>query len=145
MNIILIILNVILNGVIFYLPSRLISNMSVLSFLGLIYLMPVCLNCVMTILLYLKNGMNRLTKISTFIFPLFSMVGYYILGMNLTTHNSQWMSFIKAHNINMQKGMYIHIGNNLNTLPFLFFALILFFGIQFICYLVMKKRDQKHA
>lgn len=145
MNIILIILNLILNAIVFYLPSKLISSMSVLSFLGLIYLIPIFLNCIMTILLYSKNGMTRVTSISAFIFPLFSMIGYYILGTNLTTKNWQWVSFIKAHNIGMHNGMYIHISSNLNGLSFLFFAFILFFGIQFICYLVLKKRDQKRA
>lgn len=116
-----------------------ISFFSVMSFILLIYLLPIVITITLTIWM-LKN--KRVNPNYAYSFSLVSLLMYIALGFILT-NSPRWISFIQQNTLTTEE-FYIEINANLLSASQLIFVSLLYFLSVFITIQLLKRRRMTH-
>lgn len=115
--------------------SIFLMNLPLLGVVALIYFIPLIINGVMMLLLYIKK--SNLSLIECYVFPLISTISYWIFGISIVNSNA-WHQFVSKYTVN-NGDMYVKVHSNLIDASQLIFVIFLYFSVQFLVSLIIRK------
>lgn len=116
----------------YLLLSIFLMNLPLLGVVALIYFIPLIINGVMILLLYIKK--SNLSLIECYVFPLISTISYWIFGIS----SNAWHQFVSKYTVN-NGDMYVKVHSNLIDASQLIFVIFLYFSVQFLVSLIIRK------
>ena len=119
----------------YLLLSIFLMNLPLLGVVALIYFIPLIINGVMILLLYIKK--SNLSLIECYVFPLISTISYWIFGISIVNSNA-WHQFVSKYTVN-NGDMYVKVHSNLIDASQLIFVIFLYFSVQFLVSLIIRK------
>ena len=126
-------ISICINILMFMITTQFLKYISLGFFICLIYLLPIILNGILTIFINKKTNINI-----SFMFPTISFVTYYLIGFKLS-FSSVWHHFVM--NYSQSNGdIYIKITENLISVSQLIFVIILYFGVEYLVVLFIKRK-----
>jgi hypothetical protein len=120
--------------------TKFLSSLTILGFIFIIYLFPIILNLILSVLAILKKHVK---PTYCFIFPAISLIAYIIIGLFLKG-SSVWTSFIQKNTITSGE-MYIKINNSLIEPSQIVFVALLYFLVEYISIKVMERMVKKNG
>lgn len=135
------VLTILFNIILYIVSTQLLAHMSVLIFVLLIYLAPLIINGILTLLMRHQN-LEKSTIISATFFPTISIITYWLLG-NALDGTKKWMSFV-ANNSVSTGDTYVKINPHLTSISQMIFVIILYFSIEFLLLTIIKKLRGTH-
>ena len=111
----------------YLLLSIFLMNLPLLGVVALIYFIPLIINGVMMLLLYIKK--SNLSLIECYVFPLISTISYWIFGISIVNSNA-WHQFVSKYTVN-NGDMYVKVHRNLIDASQLIFDIFLYISVQF--------------
>lgn len=133
-----IIISTILNIFLVLIGTKFLSHLSILEFIFIIYLFPIILNVILSILTILKKQLNL---IYCFIYPSISLVAYIILGFILKGTYT-WDKFVQNSTVTSGE-MYIKINTNLVDGSQIIFVFLLYFLVEYISLKILERKVKK--
>ncbi len=88
------------------------------------------------------QNLAKSTIISATIFPMISIITYWLLGKELDG-TKKWMSFV-ANNSVSTGDTYVKINPHLTSISQMIFVIILYFSIEFLLLTIIKKLRGTH-
>ena len=120
--------------------TKFLSSLTILGFIFIIYLFPIILNLILSVLAIFKKHVK---PFYCFIFPAISLVAYIIIGLFLKG-SDVWTSFIQKNTITSGE-MYIKINNSLIEPSQIVFVALLYFLVEYISIKIMERMVKKNG
>lgn len=130
----------IINIFLIVIETKFLSNLTILGFIFIIYLFPIILNLILSLLVIFKK---QVKLFYCFIFPTISLLAYIIIGLLLNSSNI-WTSFIQKNTITSGE-MYIKINNSLIEPSQMVFVVLLYFLVEYISIKIIETRVKKNG
>ncbi|TWS94576.1 MULTISPECIES: Msa family membrane protein [unclassified Streptococcus] len=135
-----IIISSILNILAIIIGTKYLSHLTILGFTFIIYLFPIILNSVLSVLAMLKKNV---TVYYCFVFPLFSLLTYIVIGLFLDG-STLWVKFVQNNTITNGE-MYIKVNNSLIEPSQIIFVFLLYFLVEYIGLKILERMVQKNG
>ena len=130
----------ILNILLVIIGTKFLLSLTILGFIFIIYLFPLILNSVLSVLAVLKKKIKLLYCL---IFPTISLLAYIIIGVFLEK-SSSWTKFIE-HNTITSGEMYIKINTSLIEPSQIIFVVLLYFLVEYIILKILERMVKKNG
>ncbi|AKK11985.1 Msa family membrane protein [Corynebacterium uterequi] len=125
---------VIVHSFIYFTGIYWIDQIDILAFLGLIYLLPVLTNAVLT---FIAAWTKKPVKVSYLLLPAISFINYIILSLTLQGDEG-WAGFVNRNTVS-DAGMTITVNENLLSFSQILFVALLYFIIQYVSILIVRR------
>lgn len=112
-----------------------LTKLPLLGFIGLVYFLPLVINGVMITYIYIKK--TSLSLLECYIFPLISTLSYWVFG-TIIGKTTAWYQFVSKYTYT-NGDMYVKIKSNLISISQIVFVTLLYFSVQFLISLFIKK------
>lgn len=130
----------VLNSGLAFIGTQYLPNMSILAFAFILYLCPLIINTILSVLAIGKEGVKTVYGYS---FPLLSFLAYLVVAFSLEG-SVAWQQFVQNSTVTRGE-MYAEVSGSLLDLSQLLFAGLLYFVTAFIGLKVLEGRKNPHG
>lgn len=128
-------ISVIIHMILVYMTTHHLELFSVLSLMGVTYVLPVVMNLVLSFGVISKTNRSR---VYCYVFPLISLMAYIVMG-HMLGNATAWQTFVQNSRV-ATGDFYVEVHSNLTDLPQIIFVLLLYFLSEFLYLTFMQRK-----